>query len=191
MALFPASGLAPAPMNMRVHRQKEVYKVRKRDRSVAHLFVHERSSCGRDSGARRDVGTRRLNGRGLATARLFSPTRLPCSQRYSSLTEALSTSGCTSRTQLRQLAEHEKPCCQAALASFFTEQSTKLLPLCSQLRTRPRSQDKCLLMWPAILSMSMLDTGNTFFKAASGLMMRPSDNLFLCEKNSIHHLDEF
>merc|ERR1719331_2344892 len=24
----------------------------------------------------------------------------------------------------------------------------------------------------------MLDTGNTFFKAASGLMMRPSDNLF-------------
>ena len=108
---------------------------------------------------------------------------MPCSQRYSSLTEALSTSGCTSRTQLRQLAEHEKPCCQAALASFFTEQSTKLLPLCSQLRTRPRSQDKCLLMWPAILSISMLDTGNTFFKAASGLMMRPSDNLFLCEKN--------
>ena len=75
-----------------------------------------------------------------------------------------------------------KACCQAALASFFTEQSTKLLALCSQLRTRPRSQDKCLLMWPAILSISMLDTGNTFFKAASGLMMRPSDNLFLdCE----------
>merc|ERR1711918_290398 len=40
------------------------------------------------------------------------------------------------------------------------------------------TQDKCLLMWPAILSISMLDTGNTFVKAASGLMMRPSDNLF-------------
>merc|ERR1711990_686097 len=64
MALFPASGLAPAPMNMRVHRQKEVYKVRKRDRSVANLFVHERNSRGRDSGARRDVGTLRLKGRG-------------------------------------------------------------------------------------------------------------------------------
>ena len=38
----------------------------------ANLFVHERNSRGRDSGARRDVGTLRLNGRGLATARQSS-----------------------------------------------------------------------------------------------------------------------
>merc|ERR1719171_1532993 len=62
--LLLPSGLAPAPMNMRGAPTEAQFKVKERDRSVVHPFVQERSSCGRDSGARRDVGTLRLNGRG-------------------------------------------------------------------------------------------------------------------------------
>merc|ERR1719311_1968873 len=45
-------------------------------------------------------------------------------------------------------------------------------------RARTRSQDKCLLMYEAILSMSRLATGRTAFNLASGLMMRPSLSLY-------------
>ena len=71
MALFLRSGLAPATMNMQsapTERKSESQK-EKSVSTVAHLSVHERSSCDCDSRARHDVGTHRLNGRGLATAR--------------------------------------------------------------------------------------------------------------------------
>merc|ERR1719506_542635 len=42
----------------------------------------------------------------------------------------------------------------------------------------PRSQDRCLLMKPGILSMSRLATGKIAFKAASGLMVRPVFKLY-------------
>merc|ERR1719247_2855099 len=39
---------------------------------------------------------------------------------------------------------------------------------------RPRSQDRCLLTKEAIFNISKLATGMTAFKAASGLIVRPS-----------------
>merc|ERR1719353_2235611 len=45
-------------------------------------------------------------------------------------------------------------------------------------RASPRSQDRCLLMKPGILSMSRLATGKIAFKAASGLMVRPVFKLY-------------
>ena len=71
IALFLRSGLAPATMNMQsapTERKSESQEEGSVS-TVAHLSVHERSSCDCDSRARHDVGTHRLNGRGLATAR--------------------------------------------------------------------------------------------------------------------------
>merc|ERR1719240_127211 len=45
-------------------------------------------------------------------------------------------------------------------------------------RAPARSQDKCLLTYEAIFNMSRLATGMTFFNFSSGLMMRPSFNLY-------------
>merc|ERR1719263_1257426 len=43
---------------------------------------------------------------------------------------------------------------------------------------RPRAQDRCLLMWPAILSMSMLETGKIALSVESGRIMRPCEREF-------------
>merc|ERR1712205_192137 len=64
MALSFQSGLAPARMNIREHRQMVI--VKKKDQSVvAKLEIYERDSCSRDARARRDVGTLRLSGQGF------------------------------------------------------------------------------------------------------------------------------
>merc|ERR1719238_1746157 len=43
---------------------------------------------------------------------------------------------------------------------------------------RPRSQDRCFEIYPAIFNMSMLATGRTAFSLASGVMMRPALSLY-------------
>merc|ERR1719191_292006 len=49
----------------------------------------------------------------------------------------------------------------------------------------PRSQDRCLLMWPGILSISMLATGKIALSVESGLMMRPSFYLMYAQTSLV------
>ena len=117
---------------------------------VADVKRQESNSCGRDSRARRDVGTLRLNRRGLATSCQL------CSGHYSLLCShrciRLYRASCIADWKCNRTA-----ICAWPSSAYLLETELRCLPssqLGSQLRTRPRAHDRCLLTYPAILSLN-------------------------------------